>query len=101
MKYYRFHEELGGLEELIERCAQNNLEYWEELCEGDPSIAKLRNLATLYTYYEGRIAQQYAKVIGVFPQNLYSTSLYLNFLLSVGVDTKEPLKIKEKMAAIM
>lgn len=73
---------------MIEVCAQNNLEYWEELCEADPSIAKLRNLASLYNSYEGRIAQQYAKVIAVFPQNLYSTSLYLKFLLNVGVDTK-------------
>ena len=32
VKYYRFHEQLGELEELIEQCAQNNLEYWEELC---------------------------------------------------------------------
>jgi PAS domain S-box-containing protein len=101
VKYYRFHEELGELEELTELCAQNNLEYWEELCEGDPSIAKLRNLATLYNSYEARIAQQYAKVIAVFPQNLYSTTLYLKFLLNVAVDTKEAIKIKEKLATIM
>jgi hypothetical protein len=58
-------------------------------------------LATFYNSYEERISQQYAKVIAVFPQNLYSTSLYLKFLLSVAVDTKEALKIKEKMATIM
>lgn len=64
------------------------------MCEGDPSIAKLRNLATFYSNYEAKIAQQYSKVISVFPQNLYCTTLYLKFLMSVGVDTKEALKIK-------
>jgi hypothetical protein len=101
VKYYRFHEELGELEELIELCAQNNAEYWDEMCEADPSIAKLRNLATFYDKYYSKITNQYGNVIAVFPQNLYSTNLYLKFLMCIGVDTKEALKVKEKLTTIL
>ncbi len=49
MFYYQ--KESNRLEDLMEQCAANNSDYWEELGEISPSIPKLRSLATNYVSY--------------------------------------------------
>lgn len=52
IKFYRFYEEVGRLEEHVEKCCINCLEFWDQICEADPSFAKLRNLATIFYLYD-------------------------------------------------
>jgi hypothetical protein len=46
--YYDFNQNLMKLEEEIAACTFNNYDYWEEVCETNPSIYKIRNLAEKY-----------------------------------------------------
>lgn len=88
MRSYHFYEEYSSLEEMLDACALNNLEYWDELCESNPSVAKLRNLAALYHRYDKEIVKQYSKTMKINPQSMEATSLYLSYLMNVGINLR-------------
>jgi hypothetical protein len=51
VEMFYYQKEIGNFEELMDECAQNNAEYWEELAETEPSLPKLRRLASNYVLY--------------------------------------------------
>lgn len=81
-------------ETLIKDCTENNKEYWEELGEDSPSLIKLRDLASCYVRIMGSIKRVFSELSVIFPNNLRSIYFYQKFLLYVGIDSKELMKLK-------
>jgi len=96
---HKYQEENIRLEELMSECAANNAEYWEELGESVPSLPKLRSLASKYVTYSAAIASSYVKTQEAFPESCAPTANYLHFLLQVGVDVKETVRVREELKA--
>lgn len=92
---YYFQRDWGRLEELMETCACNNADFWDELAEPAPSLPKLRSLATRYRDYSETISNTYDRI----RENMLESSLpvlsYLHFLLQVGADAREALRRRD------
>jgi hypothetical protein len=97
VELFHYQKEIGNFEELMEECAQNNGEYWEELVETAPSLPKLRKLASNYILYKEAIASCYDKIMSVVPEACLPTATYLHFLLQVGVEVREAIKVRDEL----
>jgi len=78
----------------MNECAANNEEYWDELRESAPSLPKLKDLALKYASYSTAVANSYATIQDIFPESCASTIKYLDFLLQVGIDVQDAIKIR-------
>ncbi len=94
MMYYDFNQNLMKLEEEIAACTFNNYDYWEEVCETNPSIYKIRNLAEKYEIHMELIDQFYNKIYDIFPNNKLAIKTYIEFLVYVGVNISGLAKAK-------
>jgi hypothetical protein len=94
MLYYDFNQNLMRLEEEIAACTFNNYDYWEEVCETNPSIYKIRNLAEKYEIHMELIDQFYNQIYDIFPNNKLAIKTYIEFLVYVGVNISGLAKAK-------
>ena len=68
--------------------------------EEEPSVAKVRNLASQYAIYESQIIEKYNVISEIIPNNTFTTQIYLSFLMEVGTNVKEAERMKEKLSAM-
>ena len=99
-QFYHYHEQFEEFEGLVTQCACNNSDYWDELMEGEPSLVKIRNLASKYVALESRIADKYNRISDIIPNNSFSTKMYLSYLMEVGNNIHEADRMREKLIVI-